>query len=70
MINVSRLQNDRDLLTPVTLQYVSQRSDVTSGPSGAQPGPVDIIYLTERLWAITLEQVGDSLRLVSSGVLG
>ena len=70
VVNTSRMQNDRDVTTPTTLQWVSNRADSGSGAGGAGYGPCDYIWLVERSYAVTIANVGGSIRMTGAGVLG
>ena len=70
VINTSRMQNDRDTTTPTTLQWVSNRADSGSASGGVGYGPVDYIWLVERSFAVSVANVGGSIKMTGTGVLG
>ena len=48
-LTLSRLEDDRGLTTPVTVQLQAQRTDTTSNSTGTAPAAIDLVLLTDRL---------------------
>lgn len=65
-LTLARLEDDRSVTTPVTVQFQATRRDTTSGPGGTLPGSIDWIWLTDRLWNIRLHCSETGVKLVSS----